>query len=441
MASEKKLFNRDFILLWQGQAVSQIGNQAFTVAMMFWTMEKTGSATLMGLLMMASSLPGALLAPLGGAVSDRLPRLKVIVVADALSGLALGGLALAFYFGNGSGSGPVAVILPLLFGVSVLLGTLMAFLNPAVSAAIPDLVPPSRLAGANSLNQLVIQAAIFLGQGVGGVLYRFLGAPLLFALDAISFLYASSSEALIRLPEVVRPRGEPGVVGGAWGRFFGDVAEGFRYVGHTPGLGGFLAAASSFNFFSVPLLVLLPFYVRDVLGREADWYGYLLATVSLGAVLGFVVAGTVSLDGRQRSRALAACMLAAPGTLAALGVIRSPWTALAVALALGVMTGLINIQVVTTLQATTPEHLRGRVMGLLTALTGGLVPLGMAVGGVVGDLLNKNVPVIALGCGAAALLLTALAVLRPTTLSFLAYEVRKAPVGGDAPARPGPSAM
>ncbi|MFL6196642.1 MAG: hypothetical protein ACJ75H_20840, partial [Thermoanaerobaculia bacterium] len=66
-----QLLNRNYLLLWGGQAVSQLGNQAYALAIMLWLMEKTGSASLMGLVMMCASLPALLLSPIGGAFADR----------------------------------------------------------------------------------------------------------------------------------------------------------------------------------------------------------------------------------------------------------------------------------------------------------------------------------------------------------------------------------
>src|SRR5579864_4918692 len=65
-AGPASLANRNFLLLWQGQAISQLGNQAFALTMSLWSMEISGSASLMGLLLAATTLPTSLLAPLGG---------------------------------------------------------------------------------------------------------------------------------------------------------------------------------------------------------------------------------------------------------------------------------------------------------------------------------------------------------------------------------------
>jgi len=94
MTKTTKLLNKNFVLLWQGQFVSMLGNQAYAIAMMFWIKHETGSAALVGMIMMASAIPGVLLGPLGGTYSDRHSRKKIIVWCDILSGLAV--LTLAF---------------------------------------------------------------------------------------------------------------------------------------------------------------------------------------------------------------------------------------------------------------------------------------------------------------------------------------------------------
>src|SRR6185295_11820090 len=95
---------------------------------------------------------------------------------------------------------PVSVFLKALFAVAILGGIVRSFFMPAVQSSIPDLVSRERLAAANSFNQFSVQTSLLLGQAAGGVFYQLFGAPLLFLFDALSFLYASGSSALITLP-------------------------------------------------------------------------------------------------------------------------------------------------------------------------------------------------------------------------------------------------
>src|SRR5687768_6176367 len=169
-----RLWNRNFVLLWQGQMISQLGNQAFAIAMMFWLMRATGSASLMGAIMFASMLPGVVLGPFGGTFADRHSRIRIVLVSDLLSGTAVLALAFALFDPRAEALEPAAVrfIIGLMFVVAVLQGILRSFFTPAIGAAIPDLVPKEKIPAANSLNQFAVQASSLFGQAIGGVLYQ-----------------------------------------------------------------------------------------------------------------------------------------------------------------------------------------------------------------------------------------------------------------------------
>lgn len=389
-APPARLLNRNFLLLWQGQAVSRLGNQAFAVAMMFWVMEKTGSASLMGLLMTFSMLPGVLLGPFGGTFADRHSRIRIIVVCDLISGIGV--LALAFLMMGMPDA--VDVVIPVLFTVAVLGGVIQAFFMPAIAASIPDLVAPERLAAANSLNQFSNQASLLIGQAAGGILYNTLGAPLLFLIDGLSYLFSGASEMFIRLPARPKPPEEekeeekqP-----VFRTYLRQTGEGFRYVWQREGLRSFMLAASFLNFLIMPIMVLFPFYVSLYLRQGSEWYGFLMAGMSAGSVAGFVLAGVLKLEGAARARGILAGMLLMPSLFGALGFVRTPVLAVALVFLAGASMGLINVYLVTMIQRATPSEIRGRVMGLLGTLGGALMPVGMALGGFVGDLTGKNVP-------------------------------------------------
>ena len=410
-----RLWNRDFFLLWQGQTVSQLGNQAFTIAMAFWVKEATGSATLMGLLMTLSALPGVLLAPFGGTFADRHSRIKIIVGCDLVAGVASLGLGLVMLTSTST-----SLILPLLFAVTVLIGIIRAFFMPAVSSAIPDLVPAERLAAANSLNYFSIQSSVFAGQAAGGVLYRVLGAPFLFVADGVTYLFSGVTEMFIK-DTWKKPEEKPRE-GGAFSAFLHETGEGLRYVWGRTGMRDFILVACLLNFLCTPIFVLLPFYVDATLGAGADWYGFLLAGMSIGSVVGYLLAGTVRLKGASLGWALVASLVFGPIFLAAVGFIDNRWLALASCFASGLSFGIVNIYLITLLQLSTPKELRGRVLGLLATLAGGLMPIGTALGGWLGDLTGKNIPLIFGAVGVLAALVTLTLATRRECRRFLAQE-------------------
>ena len=411
------LFNRDFVLLWQGQLVSQLGNQAFFLAMMYWIMEATGSASLMGMLMMVSLLPGVILGPFGGALADRHSRLGIIVAADLIRGATVLAFALLMFARPDANT----TIVVALFSVALIGGLVNAVFQPAITAAIPDLVPADKVAAGNSLNQFSVQASVLVGQAVGGVLYRLLGAPFLFLFDGISYLVSALSESFIRIPQKRTEEKLP--LGQTLAAYRRDTLEGVRYVWRRSGMRSFLLVAAGVNFLAMPVLVLLPFYVTERLAKGAEWYGFLLASLGAGSVLGYLCAGALRISAARRPLVVVGALLTTGVAIGVLGTVRAPIIGLALFLVVGICTGMINIFVITLFQITTPGEMRGRVMALVIALSGAATPLGMALGGLLGDLTDKNIPFLYILCGTLIGVLSLSASTHSPFREFLAWDI------------------
>ncbi len=412
----KTLFNRNFMVQWQGQTVSRLGSQVFSIAMVFWIKHATGSATIMGLLSLISGLPAVLLMPIGGTFADRFSRRSIIIIGDLLRGIAVCALAAMLYLAPDA----VGPILVALFVVSVFNGLVGSFFGPAISATIPDLVPANRVTAANSLGQLSMQASAFLGGGLGGVLYRLLGAPLLFLLNGLSFLYSSGSELFVKIPQVL-----PETQGDARAQmkaFWNDLVAGMRYVWVMPGLRELVLLSAILSFFSAPIIILLVFYVEDFLKAAPDWYGYIMAGFGVGTVVGYVLAGILRVPSKTRAAVLIAFTLADSLGYSLLGLMRQPLLALILAGLGGLTSGYVTVNITTLIQVTTPSEIRGRVVGLLAALSSSLTPIAMGLAGVIADLLHQNIPAIYIGCGA---IMTAATLWLSTSRGFrsiLAFE-------------------
>ncbi|MEX2125295.1 MAG: MFS transporter [Woeseia sp.] len=412
------LFSRSFFLLWQGQLVSQLGGQAFLVATMYWTMETTGSASFIGIVMMLSTLPMVVLGPFGGTLADWYSRKTIIIASDVICGISVLSLAgLMFFFPEAPAAGFLCLCV-----VTAIVGCVRAFFQPAISAAIPDLVDAERMPAANSMMQFSAQASTFVGQGLGGMLYRLLGAPALFLIDGLTYLLSALSEAFIELPVVERkPAASPRA---AFAAFWADTKAGFEYVWQNRGMRFLLLTSSSINFFVVPVFVLLPFYAEDHLGAGAAWYGFLLAALSGGAILGYIAGGVVPRGGRSRGALLIGSFLGVAVLIGALGFTSSRFTALGLLIAIGVLSGLINVHAITLFQTRSLPALRGRVMSLVITLATAVAPLGMLLGGILGDATGKNLPLIYGTCGAGAAIVLIAASSSTAFRSFLAAPLR-----------------
>jgi MFS transporter, DHA3 family, macrolide efflux protein len=414
--SEHKLWNRNFALLWAGQSVSRLGAQGFLIAMLFWVKHATGSETLVGLLMMVSALPTVLLGPLGGSFADRHSRKTIIVLSDLARGalvLALAGML--FFFPN-----LVDWEIGALFVVSILSGVVLGIFNPAVVAATPDLVAEDRVMAANSLGQVSIQLASFIGTGLGGVLFDLLGAPVLFLVNGLTYLFAAGCETVITIPQKI-PAALPGLRQ-EMARFWEDTRAGVGYVWRQTGLRDLVFISAFTNFFFVPILVLLPFFVEDVLKVGPEWYGFLAAGNGIGALLGYAFAASVHLPARTTGRMMMAFLILESLGDGALGLVRSPQAALGMAVLGGALSGFVLIMVTTLVQVRTPKDLRGRVFGVSSTLAGAISPLAMGLSGVVADLLGHNISLVYVGCGVCMTLLSILVVLDRPFRDFLMAE-------------------
>ena len=140
---------------------------------------------MMGLIMMAASLPGALVGPFGGTLADNLSRKHIIVWTDVIRGIACVGFVAAIWMTD------VERALLVLFCAQIVFGLCGAAFGPAMGASIPDLVPGARLQTANSLMQGFSSVFMTLSLAIGGFLYAWVGAPILFLANGISYFISA----------------------------------------------------------------------------------------------------------------------------------------------------------------------------------------------------------------------------------------------------------
>lgn len=410
-----RLLNRDFLLLWQGQFVSMLGSQAFSVGMVFWIKRQTDSASLLGLGMMSQWVPAILLGPFGGTMADRFSRRQILIVTDLVRGVAALLLGALVIFEPGR----TGTILGGLLVLSAIMGVCDAFFRPAISASIPDLVPESEVTRANSVNRLALDTSTFFGQGIGGVLFRIIGPGVLFLADGVSYFFSAASEALVRFPPP-----PPVVKKTSWREagadFWRELMVGLRYVAGRKGLRYLLLLAPLDSFFMITIVVLLPFYTEDYLHARPDWYGFLVAAFGAGSFLGSVVAGATNITGAKRKWAYLICAMGFGTTAITLGLARSPWVAMGWIFLAGLVSGFNTIHALSLAQLDTPPELRGRVLGLLETLGLSTMPIAAGLGGVVADLLHRNIPLVYFGCGGALIAVALLQASRREVRDFLA---------------------
>ncbi len=389
MALPAPLRRRDFRLLWTGMAVSLLGDGIFLVAVAWQAYTISDRPSALALVGLAISVPQLVLVLLGGAISDRVSRRRVLLWADTARAVAIAGLA-----------GVVAVGSARLYElclVAAVTGTASAFAAPALDALVPELVPEHELIQANAIDQFVRPTALQLaGPALGGVAVALLHPWGAFALDAATFAF--SAGCVTRMTARLEPAARPRV---GLGR---DVLEGLRYVrSHVWLWGTFLSATFAYLLFIGPTQVLLPFVIRNSVHAGASVYGMVLAAGGVGALIGAVTAG-------RRDPAQPMLWVYGWWTFATLAVAGYGLAtgALGLAAAAVVVNGAEAMGTVvwaTLKQRRVPNAVLGRVSSIDWCISTALLPLSYALTAPVADALGSRRTLVISGTAGAVVTL------------------------------------
>lgn len=412
----KKLWNRNFFLLWQGQFASLIGTQAYLIGESFWIKHNTQSGLLVGLSLMFAFLPGLFLFPFGGTLADFASRKKILVSTDAIRGIAVLFLAAMLFLQPTNITGVLITI----YVVNTVLSICQSFFQPAIQSLLPELVPKEKLQSANSLWYASVDASALIGLGVGGILYRILGAPLLFLLDGVSYLASALSECFIHLPE--KPKAtEPQKSHRERARaFFEETKIGIRYVAHNTGLRNLVFVIAFYNCLAnAAFFVWIPFYVEDHLGLGVLWYGIILAVGGFGGLLGSLLASYYDPPQPTKGWLVLFFFIVESVAFMGFGTSRNVYASMACLLVMDIMGNYINVSIITLIQTRTPDALLGRVMGALGLVTKSLIPFAMAIAGIITDLLHRQVGGAFTIAGLCMLLLSLWLMIQPRIRAYL----------------------
>ena len=367
---------RNFALLWTGMTVSLIGDGVLLVALAWKVYELSNKPSSMAVVGLAMTLPHVALLLLGGVVSDRFDRRRVMIASDAIRGTAIGVLGLL----------AVTDRLQLwhVFVLVAVYGAGTAFFGPAFDALVPDIVHDDNLVQANAIEQFARPAAHGLaGPALGGLLIAAGGSGIAFLVDSATFLVsmacllrvrtpaAAAVEPATPLPGPLRPAGEAAVLD--------DVKEGFRYVRANPWLWATLLAATfAYLLFTGPVDVLLPYLVKNELDAGAGTLGLILAVGGIGAIGAALAVGTLGTPKRGMTFIYLAWTVSTLA-LVGYGLARNAWQAAMVSFVFNALETAGTIVWLTTKQRLVPRALLGRVSSFDWFISTGLVPLSFAI--------------------------------------------------------------
>ena len=361
------LRQREFALLFWGQAVSSFGDRLVMVAMPFAVLSLPGAGLGdVGLVLGATTLSLAVFVLVGGVVADRLPRQLTMLGSDVVRGLAQGATAALLLTDNATvGS---LVVLQAVYGAAE------AFFRPAVLGLVPQVVRPADIQPAQALLALSMNVAMLTGPLAAGLLVASVGAGGAIAVDAVTFIV--SGLTLLRMRPATGERA-------AGGSFLADLRGGWREVTSRTWVWAVLVGFSAYHALVLPaLFVLGPQYAEEARGGAAAW-----GVISTGFGIGSLVGSLVALRIRPgRPGLVMGLCLAASSAQAAIVVMPVPTLVVAGLEALtGVTVALCFTLWETALNQRIPQEAQSRVSSFdyLASLT--LMPVGYVLVGPVAE--------------------------------------------------------
>jgi MFS family permease len=380
--------HRDFRLFWSGQLVSLIGTWMQSVAQSWLVLELTNSPLRLGVVGALQFTPMLVLSFFAGALADRLPKRRLIIVSQSV--LFAQALALALLVRFGHVQYWHVTVLALVYGVANTIDM------PTRQAFIVEMVGRSDLTNAIALNSGMFNAARVVGPALAGVLIAHWGMAPAFFCNALSFL------PVIAILAAIHTEGLPRALAGR--AMTEEIWEGVQYALRTPRITLTLAMVLAVSAFLFNYNVIVPLVARDVLHAEARGFGLLMTSLGVGAVCGAVALALWAQDRPPVVALVVPALVQAAGTGLLAGVSRFG-AAVALLFVMGFCGILFMAGSNSTLQLTVPDELRGRIMSLNTMMFAGVTPFGSLLVGWAAEAFGiRTSIVIASSCGAAAVL-------------------------------------
>jgi MFS family permease len=366
----------EFLKLWAGQGISEIGSQVSVLALPTVAILLLGATPFqVGLLAAFESLAFPVLGLVAGVYVDRLRRRPIMIVCDLGRLIALSSVPIAFIFN--------VLAMPQLYVVALVTGVGTVFFDVAYQSYLPALIPRPDLVEGNTKLQVTSSVAQMAGPALAGILIQLIGPARAVVVDAASFLVSVGSLWWIRRPEPSpRPEAESGR-----GGFRSEMWEGIRFVFGNSTIWKIAGSTSTSNlggniFFAVYLI-----FAYRVLHLSPGTVGFIFGVGAAGGLLGALIASWIA---RHIGLGPTLFVSIVSGGMAAIlvPIAQFGWTVplLLVSTLIASFTNPVyNINQVSLRQAITPDRVQGRMNATVRTVIWGTMPIGAFIGGVIGS--------------------------------------------------------
>jgi MFS family permease len=385
----RSLRHRNYRLFFGGQSISLIGTWMQRITMPWLVYHMTGSAFQLGLVSFAGQIPTFILSPLAGAVTDKFPKYRILLVTQIISLIQAMILAILALTGT--------IHIWHIVVLSIILGCVNAFDVPSRHSLVIEMVEKKEdLGNAIALNSMMFNGARLIGPSIAGIMLATAGEGVCFLINAISYIFVIVSLTMMTINKQGKTVSN--------GNLFEEMKEGLNYTFGFKPIRHIIILLAVVNLLGASYQVLMPVFAKDILGGGSGIYGFLMGAAGLGAL-----AGATYLASKETVIKLGRIIPAASAMfglgLVAMSFSRHLSAALVFIAIAGLGLMLHTASSNTILQTITDDDKRGRVMSFYTLAIMGTAPFGSLLAGSLAKLLGTPVTVFigGLSCIAGAL--------------------------------------
>jgi MFS family permease len=393
--------SRNYRLYFSGQSLSLIGTWMQRTAVYWVIYEQTNSSFMLGFVVFATQFPSFLFSPLGGVVSDRYNRYRVLLITQVASMIQAFLLVALVVFTKYTAWE--------IFALSIVLGIINAFDVPARQSMIHEIVDNKEyLPNAIALNSSMVNLARLIGPALSGIVLEKLGAGACFLMNALSFVAVIVCLLLMRFPEFI-PHPNPK-------RIMKEFKEGWEYLRRTPSIGYVILLLACISLFVLPFIALLPVYAKVIFAGSASTFGYLNSLIGLGAVGGAIFLASLKAGVNLKKILFINTLIFGTGLILFSHTGYFPLAAVfAVITGFGMMsqTTISN----TIIQTSASREMRGRVISYFAMAFFGMQPLGGLLIGTLSTYIGATNTLLAEGIAAIVIAIIFLPFLRKDILN------------------------
>ena len=379
---------KTFIIFWIGQFVSQLGSEMTRFVLLIWAYQQQGTVMSVALLAVCSYVPSILVSMFSGALVDRWPKKRIVLLADLVAACSTG-VALLLYTTGSLRVGHLYII-------NAVLGVMGAFQSPASSVLVTQIVPKGQYGRASGLQSLSMSAVEVFSPIIATAVMAFAGVSAVMMADLIAFAFA-----FITLLFFLHPKEAKREVAKERRSFWKECREGFAFLRREKGVFGVVRFYALINLFAATSYYsVLPAMVLSRQGGGEIVLGMVNSAIGIGGILGGLIATAMPAPKRRARLMFIACGISfLLGDIPmALGRSAAIWVVAMVVSNIPIP--IMGAQKTVILRTRVPVEMQGRVFALQDAMRLSTMPIGYLLGGFLCDMLLEPFMATQAGMGA-----------------------------------------